>query len=246
MPDYLKRTGRDVMDDIVIRIPESEKRVSRLSGPANKRLGIDRGSIPSAAAPLEGQMMIQYDDEAVGVTPVSADVGSTFRGESPYYYSNGAWRPFATGLSPDYGYYETDGVTVAADSLADDTWIHHSGAALLSLTDTAKPAFVARGVYAVTGTVSFGGGWPSPGTSDVWPIGYLAFHPDLLSWTTDFWFQSQPAGGHWSEFPPNVSFHATFQADVGSWLTLTYDNTDTGSSHAFSATQIRVQRIYSY
>jgi len=46
MPDYLKRTGRDVTDDILVRVPDTEKGLSRVSGPAAKRLGIDRGSIP--------------------------------------------------------------------------------------------------------------------------------------------------------------------------------------------------------
>lgn len=82
MPDYLKRTGRDVTEDTTIRIPEAEKTIARLHGPANKRLSIDRGDIPTVAAPFEGQMMIQYADN------------SPYVGEHVYYYSNGQWRPF--------------------------------------------------------------------------------------------------------------------------------------------------------
>ena len=243
MPDYLKRVGRDLTEDTTIRIPESEKTIARLRGPASKRLGIDRGSIPSVAAPLEGQMMLQYEDEAVGAAPVSADVGGTFKGEAPYYYSNGAWRPFLGGVTPDYGYYNTDGVTVTADTAyTKDSWAHHSDAALLSLTDPTKPAFTERGVYSVTGVVSFDSWIP---TLDYFPIGFLGFHPDGTSWVTAFFFQSVSMTNQ-SNVPPPVGFSATFQADVGSWLTLEYGNFDFANDHAFSAGQIRVQRIYSY
>lgn len=242
MPEYLKRTGRDVTDDILVRVPENEKSVARLRGPASKRLGIDRGSIPSVAAPLEGQMMVQYGDESVGTTPVAPEVGSTFKGESPYYYANQKWRPFAFGgLDPDYGYYDTVGVTVGVSSSGLDSWHYHSGTAILDLTDPTNPAFTTRGVYAVTGTASFDGGW----AAGTFPFGTLIFVPDGISWTTDFWFQSQPNSG-FSDFPPNVSFAATFQSEVGGVLQLKFWNFDGSISHDFSATQIRVQRIFSF
>lgn len=244
MPDYLKRVGRDITEDTTIRIPESEKTIARLRGPASKRLGIDRGSIPSVAAPLEGQMMLQYADEAVGSTPVAPSVGDTFTGENAYYYSNGEWRPFSGCCpDPDYGYYETAGITVLAGRQDLDSWQHHSGATILDLSDPQNPAFTTRGVYSVTGTASFDAGW----TAGCFPFGTLIFSPDLVSWTTDFFFQSQPyTGGGFSNFPPNASFAATFQADVGASLQLQFSNFENSVSHAFSATQIRVQRIYSF
>jgi hypothetical protein len=152
MPDYLKRVGRDVTDDILVRVPESEKHIARLNGPAFKRLGIDRGSIPSVAAPLEGQMMLQYDDEAVGSTPVSPDVGATFNGESPYYYSNGEWRPFATTFNPNpsSAQYQFDAGVVAALDVATVSWTFDLGdSALLDLTNPQAPVPVIEGVYAV-------------------------------------------------------------------------------------------------
>jgi len=241
MPDYLKRVGRDTTDDTIIRTSEAEKTLSRVRGPASKRLGIDRGSIPSVAAPLEGQMMVQYDDESVGTTPVAPEVGSTFKGESPYYFANQKWRPFAFGgLDPDYGYYDTVGVTVGVSSSGLDSWHYHSGAALLDLTDPTNPAFIGRGAYAVTGTASFDGGW----TSGAFPQGTFIFVPDGVSWTTDFWFQSQVDPG--DGFPPNVSFAGTFQSEIGGVVQLKFWNFDPSSSRDFSATQIRVQRIFSF
>jgi hypothetical protein len=245
MPDYLKRVGRDTTDDTIIRTGEAERTIARLRGPASKRLGIDRGSIPSVAAPLEGQMMIQYDDEAVGGAPVSPEVGATFHGESPYYFSNGEWRPFVSGgLDPDYGYYETAGVTLPADTgPTKDSWAYHSGTAILDLTDPTQPAFTQRGVYAVTGVVSFDS-W-TPGVT-CFPHGFLGFHPDLGSWVTADYFQSISMT-NFSNFPPPQGVNlSAFEAEVASWLTLEYFNFDHVNSHAFSATQIRVQRVFSF
>lgn len=159
MPDYLKRTGRDVTDDILVRVPEAEKHVARLRGPASKRLGIDRGSIPSVAAPLEGQMMIQYDDEVVGATPVSPEVGSTFQGESPYYYSNGEWRPMISGFvaNPEIGLYETATETISAGGSATLTWQYVTGAVLLDLSTPSAPATLVQGVYAVMANIEVTG-----------------------------------------------------------------------------------------
>ena len=147
-------------------------------------------------------------------------------------------------FDPDFGMYETSGVLVAADSLDIDSWLHHSESVMLDLTDPQNPAFTVKGVYSVTGTVAFDGGWPAPGTRLVFPAGFLKFSGGS-TWSTDFWFQSQPCGGHYSNFPPSVSFAMTFEADVGTYLTLTYDNPDS-AAHNFGATQIRVQRIFSY
>jgi hypothetical protein len=151
MPEYLKRTGRDVTDDILVRVPEAEKKVARLRGPANKRLGIDRGNIPDVAAPLEGQMMIQYADEAVGATPVSPDVGSTFVGEQPYYYANGEWRPFFTGYSPNSveEHLHVASVSCAAIDTTTFTWVHYDGATILDVSSPTAPAVAGRGVYVV-------------------------------------------------------------------------------------------------
>lgn len=155
MPDYLERTGRDTTDDILIRVPESEKKVSRLSGPASKRLGIDRGSIPSVAAPLEGQMMIQYADEAVGSTPVSPDVGATFLGEKTYYYSNTKWRPFTAGftLNSAEEHLYVSSTTVAAISSVQLNWSHWDGATLLDLTAPGQPVTSTGGIYGVGASV---------------------------------------------------------------------------------------------
>lgn len=160
MPNYLKRTGRDVTDDILVRVPEAEKGLSRAAGPASKRLGIDRGSIPSVAAPLEGQMMIQYADEAVGSTPVSPDVGSTFIGERPYYFSNREWRTFflGSGLNPARGQYKDATVTVPAGSSIQASFTLVSGG-VLDLTDPQNPTVLVRGVYHVSVDALGGSGW---------------------------------------------------------------------------------------
>lgn len=147
-------------------------------------------------------------------------------------------------LDPDYGYYETTGVTLATDTgPIKDSWLHHSGTAILDLTDPEKPAFTQRGVYSVTGVVSFDSWAPSV---DCFPIGELAFHPDPTSWVTQFSFESISMT-NFSNFPPPVGVALPgFQADVGSWLTLEYLNNDHINSHFFGASTIRVQRIYSY
>jgi len=162
MPDYLKRTGRDTMDDVLVRVPEAEKSLARVRGPASKRLGIDRGSIPHVAAPLEGQMMIQYDDEAVGSTPVSPDVGSTFIGEQPYYFSNGEWRTFflSSGLNPGQGTYKDASLTVPAgfaNSVPAAFTLVSGG--VLDLTTPTAPTASVRGVYEVSVDIATSSGW---------------------------------------------------------------------------------------
>jgi hypothetical protein len=144
---------------------------------------------------------------------------------------------------PDYGYYDTIGVTVVADTAyTKDSWHYHSGTAILDLTDPTEPAFTQAGVYSVTGVVSFDHWTPS---LTCFPHGFLGFHPDALSWVTADYFQSLSMT-NFSNFPPpqGVTLGA-FQADIGSWLTLEYANFDFANDHAFSATQIRVQRIFS-
>ena len=161
MPDYLKRVGRDTTDDTIIRTSEAEKTLSRVRGPASKRLGIDRGSIPSVAAPLEGQMMVQYADEAVGTTPVAPEVGSTFKGESPYYFANQKWRPFSvppSDLAPTYGLYQTATETIAAGGASTLSWEYVSGAVVLDLTTPTAPTVLAQGVYAVMANIEIVGG----------------------------------------------------------------------------------------
>lgn len=144
---------------------------------------------------------------------------------------------------PDYGYYEVSDTSVAIDSGALGTWDHHSDATLLDLTTADTPAFTTKGVYAVTGTASFDGPW----TAGTFPFGNLIFAPDLVSWTTIFSFQSQPlTNGGYSDFPPPVSFAATFQANAGATLQLQFWNFDEATAHTMSATQIRVQRIFSF
>jgi len=146
MPEYLKRVGRDVTDDILVRVPEAEKKVARQAGPASKRLGIDRGSIPSVAAPLEGQMMIQYADEAVGSTPVSPDVGASFIGEQPYYFSNQEWRPFtsAVALNPQTEWLQVASTSIAGITSATLTLSHLSGATLVT-----SGAVTTKGLYTI-------------------------------------------------------------------------------------------------
>jgi len=145
MPDYLKRTGRDVTEDTTIRIPEAEKTISRLRGPASKRLSIDRGDIPSVAAPFEGQMMIQYADNAPYV------------GEQPYYYSNGMWRPFFRGLDHAEGRYQISGggsVSVASAGAAGINWAHVSGDALLDISSPGSPTPTVDGWHTIDLTYS--------------------------------------------------------------------------------------------
>lgn len=151
MPEYLKRTGRDTTDDILVRVPEAEKTIARVRGPASKRPSIDRGSIPSVAAPFEGQMMIQYADQPVGATPVSADVGDTFHGEQPYYYSNGKWRPFFTGtvLSSAEEHLQVASTSCAATGTTIFSLSHYAGAALVDLSSPGVASFLAAGVYAI-------------------------------------------------------------------------------------------------
>jgi hypothetical protein len=142
-------------------------------------------------------------------------------------------------LDPDFGMYDTSTTTVptnTADQAA--VWVHSSGAALLNLSTPDTPSIVAAGVYAITGTASFDTGW-TPGAS--FPFGELII---LGTPSTDFWFQSQQHGGLFSNFPPPVSFAATFEAEVGQQIQLTFSNFD-GSTHVFSGEQIRVQRIFS-
>jgi len=172
MPDYLKRTGRDVTDDILVRVPESEKHIARLKGPASKRLGIDRGSIPSVAAPLEGQMMIQYADEAVGSTPVSPDVGATFNAEQPYYYSNGEWRPYviSAAVSSAVEHLQVLSTSCPAISTTVFDWTHYDGASLLDLTVPGVASPISGGVYAVTAevTITLPTVEPAGDAFDVW------------------------------------------------------------------------------
>jgi hypothetical protein len=172
MPEYLKRTGRDVTDDILVRVPEAEKTVARLRGPASKRLGIDRGSIPSVAAPLEGQMMIQYADEAVGSTPVSPDVGTTFIGEIPYYYSNGEWRPFSLTFTPTAAeeHLQVASTTCAATDTTVFVWSHYDGASIVDLSTTTQAKITVHGVYAVTAelTIFLPAVEPAGDAFDVW------------------------------------------------------------------------------
>lgn len=143
----------------------------------------------------------------------------------------------ASALNPQFGYYDTDGLLFIEPENNIDSWHYHSDTALLDLTDPTTPTFITRGVYGVTGTVSFGSGW-SAGT---FPFGSLIFNPGA-GWTTDFYFQSHPHSG-FSTFPPPISFASTFQAEVGSSMQLQYSNFDGSTQHAFSATQIRVQLI---
>lgn len=75
MAQYGKRQGRDTLENLLVRVGELEDKLKRLSG-SPSRSSFDRGDTASVPDPIEGQTMIQYDDE------------------SPHYYSNGSWRTF--------------------------------------------------------------------------------------------------------------------------------------------------------
>jgi len=235
MPEYLKRTGRDVTDDILVRVPESEKSISRLVGPANKRLGIDRGSIPSVAAPLEGQMMIQYADEAVGATPVSPQVGPSFLGETPYYYSNGEWRPFCISTSPATGFYNGTIPTISAAGSDDVSFAYASGAALFDLTSPTAPEPLIQGVYAVT--VSIGSG-DSNFSAD---SGFRAAFLPYVSYYVNHQSQRE-AGGRVYDVSPSLTWGmGTSQA-----FRVEVFNNDLSNSHDFFVTGILAQLVYPY
>lgn len=242
MPDYLKRTGRDITDDMTIRIPESEKKVARLDGPARKRLGIDRGSIPSVAAPLEGQMMIQYADEAVGATPVAPEVGSTFLGEEPYYYSNGEWRTFFTGYDPNpsVALYACDETVASLDAVVAAWTLTFGDAALLDLTDPQFPVPTLQAVYSVTATITSPDSTWSAGENMVGKLD--AFGPTVNQHQEDsgtFGLIPDPA-----QVRAFVSLTAQMDASPGGTFKLTLEN-EGAASHTLIA-GIAVQRILVY
>lgn len=242
MPDYLKRTGRDTTDDILVRVPETEKGLSRVGGPAAKRLGIDRGSIPSVAAPLEGQMMIQYADEAVGVTPVAPEVGSTLVGEQPYYFSHGEWRPFSTGYNPNpsVALYECDETIASLGAVVASWSLTFGDAGLLDLTDPQNPQPTLQGVYSVTATITSPDSTWSAGENMVGKL--EAFGPtvnQLMQDSGTFGLIPDP-----TQVRGFVSLTAQMTGTVGGTFKLTLEN-EGAASHILIA-YLAVQRILVY
>lgn len=64
----------NALRDLQARVNDLTGRVGQLEG--RRMLGLDRGRTENVGAPAEGQVLIQADTE------------------TPYYYSNGQWRPF--------------------------------------------------------------------------------------------------------------------------------------------------------
>lgn len=77
MPDYGKRTGRDAFESLERRLAAAERELRR--GRGGGLSTIDRGDTGSQPAPVEGQMMIQYDTDVA------------------YVFANGAWQPLGGG-----------------------------------------------------------------------------------------------------------------------------------------------------
>ena len=126
MPSYVKRTGRDVTDDILIRLGELEGRMAKQEG-SPKRTSIDRGDTAAVPSPLEGQTLIQYDTEGV------------------WYYSNGQWRSFtATTFETEY---LAGTATVGSGSAGFISFTHDSGATFLDLTVPAAPVVPDDALY---------------------------------------------------------------------------------------------------
>jgi len=231
MPDYLKRVGRDVTDDILVRVPETEKKLARQGGPATKRLSIDRGSIPSVAAPFEGQMMIQYADEAVGSTAVSPDVGDTFIGEQPYYFSNQEWRPFASGiaLNAQTEWLEVTSTSVSGISTGTLTLSHLSGPALVT-----SGAVTTRGVYTIDAVCL--------AISNASSRNKFQF---LLNMVQTAFTAATFAQDVYSDVladTPEGTISITGVMDIGDTFLLQVFNEDTGSRN-FSCPSVRVTRI---
>lgn len=78
MPEPKPDGGATPLDNLVERIRQLESDVRKL-GEMRQGSGFNRGLTADMPAPYDGQMLVDADTE------------------TPYYYSNGAWRPFGGG-----------------------------------------------------------------------------------------------------------------------------------------------------
>lgn len=152
-----------------------------------------------------------------------------------------SWFPWLSGggssgsLTPDWGTYFIDSVTVGPGSQTTSTWHANSGSALLTIPAIGSPSFVSRGVYTVTCWVQSVSVWTAGGAAG----GYLSFGSPTS-------FEARASGtadatGTLQTFEVTL----TAQADAGATVELAFANQDSASRDLYS-NQVLVQQVYSF
>lgn len=189
----------------------------------------------AAAAYLPCLEILSDSGHMVGAYPSLTQVAAGASADVTWFPGLTRSAAASSALSPDWGTYFTNSVSVLSGSQQAAQLFANAGSALLDVSNPAAATFVSRGVYEVTAWIQSGDKWDTPAGGG----GRIVFG------TPTTYEQRQTGGIGAAGELHNFAVTLVAEANAGASIGLTFENFDT-STHNMYSNQVLVQLIGTY